>query len=136
MDGDEILRPEEEVDVLRGEAVLGGAEIDAVKNEIQVVAVRFDVWMVQFAEGILDGQRVKMKDVGQDSRFFRGRLIEIDPDRHAASRLDPGRVHPVDDLSGPTLVFVNGDQSPTLTASAACAAASRATGTRYGEQLT
>ena len=27
-------------------------------------------------------------------------------------------------------------QSPTLTASAACAAASRATGTRYGEALT
>jgi hypothetical protein len=28
------------------------------------------------------------------------------------------------------------DQSPTLTCRAACAAASRATGTRYGEQLT
>jgi hypothetical protein len=28
------------------------------------------------------------------------------------------------------------NQSPTLTLSAACAAASRATGTRYGEQLT
>jgi hypothetical protein len=34
------------------------------------------------------------------------------------------------------LVWQRQRQSPTLTARAACAAASRATGTRYGEQLT
>src|SRR5882672_2302160 len=130
MDGHQKLRPEEEVDVLGAEAVFRLLEIDAVKNQIQVVAVGFDLGMVELAEGVFDRKLVEVKDVAENLRFVRRRLIQIDPDRDAASWFDPGRVHPVDLLGGPAFVFEDPDQSSTLTASAACAAASRATGTR------
>ena len=136
MNRDEKLRTEEEIDVLGREAVLRCLEIDAVENDVQVVAVGFDFGMVPLAERVFDGEFVKVEDVAEDRAFFRGWLIEVDPDRYATPRFDPGRVHPVNGLGGPALVLVDPDQSPLLTVSAACAAASRATGTRYGEQLT
>src|SRR5262245_4659090 len=136
MNGHEKLRAQEEVDVLGREAVFGGLEVDAVQDEVEVVAVGFDLGVVQFAEGVFDRKLVKVEDVSEDAPFLRGRLVQIHPDRHATPRFDPGGVHPIDRLGGPAFVLEDPDQSPTLAASAACAAASRATGTRYGEQLT
>ena len=57
-----ILRAEEEVDVPRLEAVLGGAEVDPVEDEVQIVAVGLDLGVVDVAEGILDGELVEVKD--------------------------------------------------------------------------
>src|SRR5262245_56089168 len=136
MDGDEKLRAQEEVDVFGRETVLGGLEVDAVQDDVEVIAVGFDLGMVQFAEGVFDRQLVKVEDVAEDFAFLRGRLVQIHPDQHAAPWFKPGGVHSIDLLSGPAFVLEDADQSPTLAASAACAAASRATGTRYGEQLT
>ena len=136
MVGDQILRTEEEVDFLRAERVFLGLEVDAVENEVQVLAIRLHFRMVDFGERIFDCELVKMKDFGEDFGFVWRRAAEIDPHPDTAVGLEPGRVHPVDDLGGPVLVLVDRDQSPTLSLSAACAAARRATGTRYGEQLT
>ena len=61
---------------------------------------------------------------------------QVDPERHFAVRGEPGRIDPVRRGRRAVLVDVDLDQSPTFTCSAACAAARRATGTRYGEQLT
>ena len=61
---------------------------------------------------------------------------QIDPDEHAAAGLEPGGFDPIDRRVFPVRVRVDRDQSPAFAWSAACAAARRATGTRYGEQLT
>ena len=136
MDGDEILRAQEEIDVLGREAVLLGAEVDAVEDQVQIVAVRLDLRMVRFFERVFDRQIVELEHVGQDARLLRRRAAQIDPDPDAAVGEEPGWVDPIDDRGRPALIPVDRDQSPTLAVSAACAAASRATGTRYGEQLT
>src|SRR3954468_753100 len=136
MHGHEVLRPQEEIDIPGAEAVLARVEVDAVQDQVEEIAVRLDLRMVTFTECVLDRELVEVKHVGQDLRFLRAWTIEVDPHPHAALRREPGGVHPIDDLGGPAFVFVDGDQSPTLAPSAACAAASRATGTRYGEQLT
>jgi hypothetical protein len=136
VNGHQILRTQEEIDVFRGEAMLRRLEVDPVKNQIEVIAVRFDLWMVNFRERIFHGELVEVEHVGQDAGLvWRGRL-QRHPDPDTAVRFEPGGVHPVDFRGDPAVVFENLDQSPTLTASAACAAANRATGTRYGEQLT
>ena len=44
---DEVLRAEKEIDVLGPEAVLARAEVDAVQDQIQVVAVGLDLGMVE-----------------------------------------------------------------------------------------
>ena len=56
----------------------------------------------------------------------------IGEDGSSQRRLDPVRLLCVVAV----LVNVDGDQFPAFIESAACAAASLATGTRYGEQLT
>ena len=66
--------PEEEVDVLRAERVLLGLEVDAVEDQVEVVAVGFDFGMVDLGERVFDGQLVEVEDVGQDLRLlWRGR---------------------------------------------------------------
>ncbi len=135
MERHQVLRPQEEIDFLRAKRVFPGLEVDAVEDEVKVVAVGFDFRVVDLGKGVFDRELVKVEDLGEHPGFFRRRRAQICPHPDAAARLQPARVHPVDDLGGPVLVFVDRDQS-TLLCSAACAAARRATGTRYGEQLT
>ena len=104
--------------------------------EIEVVAVGLDLGMMDFRQRVLDGQLVKVEDLGEDFGVGLSGFAQVHPHPDSAVGLQPGRVHPIDSLGGPVFVFVDRDQSPTLTCSAACAAARRATGTRYGEQLT
>ena len=136
MIGDQILRTEEEVDFLRAERVLFCLEIDAVENQVEVVAVGFDFGMVNLCECVFDGQLVEVEDLGQDLRLLWSGCAQIHPHPDSAVGFEPGWVHLFHRSSGLLLVFVDRDQSPTLIWSAACAAARRATGTRYGEQLT
>ena len=100
MDGDQELLADEEIHVLRLEVVLALAEVDAVEDQIQVVAVRFDLRMVDLAERILDSEIVEFEDVGQDSRFVRCRIAQIDPDPDAAAGLQPGRIDLLDAFGG------------------------------------
>ena len=86
MDGDQKLLADEEIHVLRLEVVLALTEIDAVEDQIQVVTVRFNLGMVDLAERILDREIVEFEDVGQDPRFVRRRIAQIDPDPDAAAR--------------------------------------------------
>src|SRR5688572_24214698 len=111
-------------------------EVDAVQNQIQIVGVRLDLRMVDFADRVLDRQLVKMEHVREDPGFLRLRRAEIHPEHDPAGGIEPGGVHLLNADGLPRLMLEDRDQSPTFTCSAACAAASRATGTRYGEQLT
>ncbi len=58
-----------------------------MEDQIQVVTVRFNFGMVDLAERILDSEIVEFEDVGQDSRFIRCRIAQVDPDPHAAAGL-------------------------------------------------
>jgi hypothetical protein len=46
VDRDQIVAPQEEVDVMRPEAVFVGVEIDSVQDQIEVFAVRFHLGQV------------------------------------------------------------------------------------------
>ena len=85
MHRDEIVRPEEEVDVARGEPVLLLPEVDAVQDQVEVAVVGFDLGMVDRAERVFDGERVKMKDVGQEPAFLGRRCREVNPERDPAT---------------------------------------------------
>src|SRR5262245_4346444 len=110
---------------------------------------------MQFRRRVLDRQRMKTERVGQDQRFRDGRVCEIDPDRRPGNRAEPRWVDARGLFRPAVPANENGDhrgmertgsgdshaspevtQSPTLTDSAAWAAARRATGTRYGDELT
>jgi hypothetical protein len=79
VDGDEIFRGQEEVDVLGLELVLPRAEVDAVQDEVEIFAVRFDLGLMDFRQRILDGELVEMKNIAEEVRFVRRRLVEVHP---------------------------------------------------------
>ena len=116
--------------------MVAGAEVNAVQDEIQILAVRLDLGLVDFGQGILDRQLMEVKHVIEDAGLFRCRFVEVHPQSHTAVWSEPGGIHRVQALDGSRRVLVNLDQSPTFTWSAAWAAARRATGMRYGEALT
>ncbi len=89
----EVLRAEKEIDFLRPELVLLGLEVDAVQDQVEVVAVGFDFRMVYLGDGVFDRELVEVKDVGEQPRFVRcGR---------AQSRPTPRRRCPVAARPGP-----------------------------------
>ena len=49
VDGDEIVRAEEEVDVVRVEAVLAALEVDAVQDDVEVAVVGLDLRVLRLA---------------------------------------------------------------------------------------
>ena len=137
MDRDQELRREEEIRFVRLEAMLDGVEVDPVQDDIEVAVVRFDLRIRLALKGRLDDQLVEAEDVAKHRAVSVGRFRHIRPHHGAAvARRQPRRVEAVDQLGATASVDEVPNQSPTLTLSAACAAASRATGTRYGEQLT
>ncbi len=107
MDGDEELLAKKEVDVLRLETVFRLAEVDAVQNQIEVVAVGLDFGMVNLTQRVLDRQLVKVKHVAEDPDFFRGGGAEVHPDPNTAAALEPRRVDAVRAARGATLVAVD-----------------------------
>ena len=136
--GHEEPLAEEEIDVLRPEAVLRGAEVDAVEDQVEIVAVGFDLGMMELRQRVLDRQLVEVEDVGEDARLLRRRADRDRPRprRRCRAAARPGPPRSTGVVAAALRACRPADQSPTLTCSAACAAASRATGTRYGEQLT
>ena len=87
---------EEEVDVLGLEAVLAGLEVDAVENQIEVIAVRLDLGMMDLVERVLDGELVDVEDVRQEPRLLGRRVVHDDPEKNVLPRVEPGRVHALD----------------------------------------
>ena len=57
-----------------------------VENQVEVVAVGFDLGMVYLGEGVFDGQLVEVKDVGEDPRLLRSGRAQVDPHPDPAAR--------------------------------------------------
>src|SRR5262249_55597752 len=126
-----------EVDVVGPEAVLRRVEVDAMEDQVEIVAVRFDLRILEVAEGVFHRQLVEVKEPREDLPPLFGRRVgQVDPDEHAGGGSEPRRIDPIGGTRPPVGVRVDPDQSPTFTWSAACAAARRATGMRYGDALT
>ena len=66
----EILRAEEEINLLRPEGVLARLEVDGVQDQIEVVAVGFDLRMVDLGEGVLDREFVELEHLAEHLRFL------------------------------------------------------------------
>ena len=81
MDGNEELRRQEEVHVLGLEAVLAGLEVDAVENQIEIIAVRLDLGMMNRVERVLDGELVDVEDIRQEPGLLGRRVVHDDPER-------------------------------------------------------
>jgi hypothetical protein len=128
--GHEQGRREEEVDVVRGEAVRVGLEVDAVQDDVEVAVVRLDLRVVAGLERVLDRQLVKAEDLGEHTGLGWSGLLQVGPDQHAAPGTKPGGIETIDRLGPAVPMHEVANQSPTLTFRAAWAAASRATGTR------
>ena len=71
--------------------MLAGTEVDAVEDEIQIVAVRLDLRMVDLGQGVLDRQLVEVEDVVEDSGLFRRRFVRS---TQTQSRRCPARARP------------------------------------------
>ena len=128
---------EEEIGLVRLEAVLDRVEVDAVQDDDRGSGRSGSTFGLRLAlERRFDDQLVKAEDVAQHGAVGLGRFADIRPHHGAAVRQQPRRVEAVHQLGATASVDEVANQSPTLTLSAACAAARRATGTRYGEQLT
>jgi hypothetical protein len=121
---------------VRFKGVLGGLEVDAVEHDVEIAAVTFDLGLRFALHGRLDRQVVEAEHVAQHGGVRVGRFRDIRPHDRPAVRQQHRGVEAVDHFGRPAPVDEISNQSPTFTLSAACAAASRATGTRYGEQLT
>ena len=61
VDRHQEVAAEEEVDVVRGELVLGRLEVDAVENDVQETRVALDLRLVHLPEGVLDGELVERR---------------------------------------------------------------------------
>ncbi len=87
--GHQELLAEEDVDLVRREAMLRGREVDAVQDQVEVVAVALDLGGLDLLERVLDGELVESERLGEDARFLFGRALQIDPDEVAALRQQP-----------------------------------------------
>ncbi len=162
VNGHQEVAAEEEIDVVGGEPVLRLPEVDAVQDDIQIPVVGLDFRILHAAHRVLHRERVERERVGQNQRLGNRRRRQVHPHERAGGRIQPAAVDALN-LLGPAVPVdedadhVNSDsrleagrsaracapsldpflcQSPTFTDSAACAAASRATGMRYGDALT
>ena len=111
MDGNQEPRRQEEVHVLGLEAVLAGLEVYAVENQIEVIAVRLDLGMMNLVERVLDGELVDVEDVRQEPRLLGRRVVHDDPEKNVLPRVEPGRVHALDRGGDPVLVLEDLDHS-------------------------
>ena len=116
--------------------MLSGVEIDAVQHDVEVTIVRLDLGIGFALERGFDDELMQAEGFTKYRAVSVGRLRHIRPHDDAAVGRQPRRVEAVDQFGTTASVDEIPNQSPTLTLSAACAAARRATGTRYGEQLT
>src|SRR5262245_30460537 len=111
-------------------------EIDAVQDHIEQVGIRFDLRVLRRLHRVLDGEGMQAEEVAEQRGVGGVWLADVSPDPYAAARFQPCAIDVVQAFSPTAAMNVVRNQSPTFTCNAACAAASRATGIRYGEALT
>jgi len=81
--GDEVVLAEEEID-LGGVEFFGAGEVHRVHDEEQIVVVILELGEGAGGDAVLDGERVKLKDIAEDEFDFRlGGVFEIDPEDEA-----------------------------------------------------
>jgi hypothetical protein len=76
---DEVVGAEEDVQLARDELIGGRVEAHAVDDQIDVSLVIVQLRMVDFGQGVFDGQRVEVERVLEDRRLVDRRVLEIDP---------------------------------------------------------
>jgi hypothetical protein len=89
--GHQVVRAEEEVRVVRREAMLRRAEIDAVEDQVDVAVVGLDLRVRHVGNRVFDGQRVKVEGLRQDPELFGRRGCKIHPQHHIAAGAKPFR---------------------------------------------
>jgi hypothetical protein len=72
--------------------------VDAVKDDVEVVVVGFDLRKLDRAQRVLDGERMEMKDLGEETAFLLRQRREVDPQGRAGTRREPLWVDAVEDL--------------------------------------
>jgi hypothetical protein len=111
VDGDEIGRPDEEIDVAGVEpALLARLEVDAVENRVEIAVVGFNLRVLRFGPRVFDRERMKRKGIGQEQRFRNRRRGEIDPKEGARRRIQPGPIDALDSFGLAVAVDVDRDQ--------------------------
>ena len=97
----EVALAEKEIDVLRLEEVLARFEVDAVEDQVEIVAVGLDLGMMGFGKGVLHRQLVEVEDIREHLDFFGRGVDQVYPDpgalsgvSHAGSTASTCRVAP------------------------------------------
>ena len=84
MVGDQVVRAEEDVELVEPEVVGPGVEIDRVEDEVEVVAPVVDLGDVGLLECVLDGQGVEVEDVAEQRLDLPVRVrvgvFDVDPE--------------------------------------------------------
>src|SRR5687767_1406070 len=90
VDRDEVVAAEEKVDVVGGEPVLLYLEVYAVQDQVEVTLVRLDLGMVNLAERVFDGQRMKLEGLGENrAPLVRRRRPQVHPHQHGRGGVEP-----------------------------------------------
>ena len=93
VDRDEVVRADEEVDVVRGETLSARLEVDAVQDRVQVAVVRFDLRVMQLRPRVLDRQRMEPRTCRSGSAIRESTARPGRPRRHVFGRgIQPGPI--------------------------------------------
>src|SRR5678816_443127 len=84
---DEVVAPDEEVDVTGRETARPLLVVDPVQHEIEVLRIGLDLRELECAARILDRERMKMKEVGEQGEVTVGRFWKIDPEFDRGGRV-------------------------------------------------
>jgi len=77
---DQIVLPEEEVDVARGEGACPLLAVYPVQHEIEILGILLDLGVLERAARIFNGKRMEMKDIVQQGKVAVGGLRQIHPE--------------------------------------------------------
>ncbi len=105
MVGDQVIRPEEGVELVRRERVLGlRVVLDGMDRQVKVVAPVVELGHVRFLQRVVDGQGVEAEDLEQDRLTRLGRFAgEIQPDHSRRLSQQTGELGRRDILADPAV---------------------------------
>ena len=76
---DDVIGSDKRIQLDGVEVIGAGIGLHAVQDEVEVTRKFFNFWVVACFATVLDGERVKMKDVQQRLVISLGGLAHVDP---------------------------------------------------------